>query len=152
MLSPTQILALMPQRPPFLFVDELLEVDAEHAVGRYTFPPEADYYRGHFPGRPVTPGVILIEALCQVGLVALGIYLGAADGASGEGLLTLFTNVDVEFARLVRPGETVTVHARKRYWRMRKLQAEATMRAADGAVVCSGTVAGMAVAAARVAP
>jgi 3-hydroxyacyl-[acyl-carrier-protein] dehydratase len=70
-----EVLELLPQQEPFRFVDEILEVDSEHIVSRYTFRPGADFYRGHFPGNPITPGVLLIEAMAQTGVVALGIYL-----------------------------------------------------------------------------
>ena len=53
-----QILALLPQQRPFRYVDEILEVDEQRIVGRYTFREDEWFYAGHFPGRPVTPGVI----------------------------------------------------------------------------------------------
>ena len=52
------LLELLPQQEPFRFVDEIVEVDEEHIVARYTFRPDADFYRGHFPGNPITPGVL----------------------------------------------------------------------------------------------
>ena len=64
-LSPAEVLELLPQREPFRFVDEFIVVDEEHIKARYRFRPEADFYRGHFPGNPVTPGVILLEAIAQ---------------------------------------------------------------------------------------
>ena len=78
-LSGAQVLDLLPQQEPFRFVDEILEVGDDHIVARYTFRPEADFYRGHFPGNPITPGVLLIEAMAQTGVVALGIYLVARE-------------------------------------------------------------------------
>ena len=69
-LTPDQVLAMLPQQEPFRFVDHILELDEEHIVATYRFRPEADFYRGHFPGDPVTPGVILLEAVGQVGVVA----------------------------------------------------------------------------------
>ena len=76
------LLELLPQQEPFRFIDEILEVDEEHIVARYTFRPEADFYRGHFPGNPITPGVLLIESMAQTGVVALGIYLVARQKGS----------------------------------------------------------------------
>ena len=73
-LSGARLLELLPQQEPFRFVDEILEVDADHIVARYTFRRDADFYRGHFPGNPITPGVLLIEAMAQTGVVALGIH------------------------------------------------------------------------------
>jgi len=58
-LTPQEVLDLIPQQEPFRFVDEILEVDEDHIVAKYRFRPEADFYRGHFPGNPITPGVIL---------------------------------------------------------------------------------------------
>ena len=65
-LNPKQILELIPQKEPFRFVDEILEVNELKIVGAYTFHKTANFYEGHFPGNPVTPGVILLEAMCQL--------------------------------------------------------------------------------------
>jgi len=146
-LTPEQVLAAIPQQEPFRFIDEIVELDDEHIVSTYRFRPEADFYRGHFPGNPVTPGVILIESMAQAGIVALGIYLIARDGVDydPEKMMTLFTDANVEFGGLVKPGDRVTIEAKKVFWRRRKLRVEAEMRLDDGTVVCSGTVSGMGV-------
>ncbi len=145
-----EILALLPQREPFRFVDEILEVDDEHIVSRYTFRPDADFYRGHFPGNPITPGVLLIEAMAQTGVVALGIYLVAKErGAEGvKRVLTVFTDVTAEFSGVVRPGDAVTISARRVFFRRMKLRAEVEMRKSDGSLVATATLAGMGVEAA----
>jgi len=147
-LTPAQVLAAIPQQEPFRFIDEILELDADHVVASYRFRPEADFYRGHFPGNPVTPGVILIESMAQAGIVALGIYLMALEGSGydPEKMMTLFTDASVDFGALVKPGDRVTIEARKVFWRRRKLRSEAEMKLDDGTVVCSGTVSGMGVA------
>ena len=112
---------------------------------RYTFRPEADFYRGHFPGNPITPGVLLIEAMAQTGVVALGIYLVARDRGVEDvrRVLTVFTDCTAEFSGVVRPGDTVTIRARKVFFRRMKLRAEVEMRLADGTLVATATVAGM---------
>ncbi|MEO1575848.1 MAG: beta-hydroxyacyl-ACP dehydratase, partial [Pseudomonadota bacterium] len=56
-----ELLQAVPQQAPFRFIDTIVEVDDDHIVGRYTFRPDEFFYAGHFPGQPVTPGVILIE-------------------------------------------------------------------------------------------
>ncbi|HEX9188684.1 MAG TPA: beta-hydroxyacyl-ACP dehydratase [Vicinamibacteria bacterium] len=147
--SAAEVLALLPQQEPFRFVDEILEVDEDHIVSRYTFRPEADFYRGHFPGNPITPGVLLIEAMAQTGVVALGIFLVARERGLEEvrRVLTVFTDVSAEFSGVVRPGDTVTVHARKVFFRRMKLRAEVEMRKADGSLVATATLAGMGIAA-----
>ena len=147
------MLELLPQQEPFRFVDEILELDDEHIVARYTFRPEADFYRGHFPGNPITPGVLLIEAMAQTGVVALGIYLVSRESGVEEvrRVLTVFTDVTAEFSGVVRPGDTVTMRARKVFFRRMKLRAEVEMRMADGTLVATATVAGMGIEAASAA-
>jgi len=143
-----QVLAAIPQQQPFRFIDEIVELDEERIVATYRFRPDADFYRGHFPGNPVTPGVILIESMAQTGIVALGIYLLSVEGSTYDPktAMTLFTEAEVEFGALVRPGERVTIEATKVFWRRRKLRARAEMTRDDGTVVCSGTLSGMGVA------
>ncbi|MBL8952089.1 MAG: hypothetical protein JNK82_14995 [Myxococcaceae bacterium] len=147
MLTADEVLALIPQQRPFRFVDRLLRLDESGAVGEYTFRPDETFYPGHFPQNPVTPGVILMEAMCQTGIVALGIYLLALDQPRElvQRTTTLLTECAVELERVVRPGETVRVTAEKVYWRRRKLKSNVVLTVPDGTRVASGTVAGMGV-------
>jgi 3-hydroxyacyl-[acyl-carrier-protein] dehydratase len=147
MLTPTEVLELIPQQPPFRFVDTIHEIDDDHIVASYQYRPDEYFYAGHFPGRPVTPGVVLIETIAQAGVVALGIYLSAKSMPAGElrHMVTLFTEAQAEFHDLVEPGRTVTVRARKILFRLRKLRVEATLHTDDGRLACSGTFAGMGV-------
>lgn len=146
-LSPAEVLERVPQAEPFRFVDEILEVDEDHIVARYTFRPEADFYRGHFPGNPVTPGVILLESMAQVSVVALGVYLFALELGleEVERRIALFTDAEVEFGGLVKPGDRVTIRAKKVFFRRMKIRSEAEMRLDDGTLVCSATISGMGV-------
>ena len=147
-LSPKEVLELLPQQEPFRFIDEILELDAEHIVATYRFPEDSDFYRGHFPGNPITPGVILIETMAQAGIVALGIYLFGLDESRKDlaKLVTVFTDTSVDFAGTVLPGERVTIAAKKIFWRRRKLRVEVEMKNEGGTVVCSGEMSGMGVA------
>ena len=146
-LSPQEVLAKVPQQRPFRFVDEIVEVDADHIVGRYTFRPDQDFYRGHFPGNPVTPGVILLESMCQVGVVALGIHLLSREVELEEisHWTTMFTDATVEFAKPVLPGERVTIRGHKEFWRRRKLRARIEMYNEEGVLVASAVASGMGV-------
>ncbi|MBM4272384.1 MAG: beta-hydroxyacyl-ACP dehydratase [Deltaproteobacteria bacterium] len=143
-----RVLRSVPQQYPFRFIDEILELDAEHIVGAYRFRHDEYFYKGHFPGRPITPGVILIETMAQTGVVAFGLYLtmeqgGTAPHAPGE-LTTLFTLAEgIEFTGIVRPGERVIVHGQKVYFRMGNLKANVRMHRENGQLVSSGTLAGM---------
>jgi 3-hydroxyacyl-[acyl-carrier-protein] dehydratase len=146
-LTGAQILELLPQQRPFRFVDEILAVDEERIVGRYTFRQDEGFYAGHFPGRPITPGVILLESMCQVGVVALGIYLFALEHSLEEarGWTTLFVEAESEFLRAVLPGETVTIRGGRIFWRRNKLRARIEMFAADGTLVAQTTASGLGV-------
>jgi 3-hydroxyacyl-[acyl-carrier-protein] dehydratase len=147
LLTPQEVLELLPQKDPFLFVDEVLEVSDDHIVACFTFRHDHDFYRGHFPDRPVTPGVILLESLAQVGVVGLGLYLIARDQGRDALLdaLALFTDANIEFTGLVSPGDRVTIRATKVFFRRGKIRSEAEMTLDDGTVVCSGIISGMGV-------
>ena len=70
-----EIIEALPYRPPFLFVDALEEVTENGSKGYYQLKKDEYFYQGHFPDNPITPGVILIEIMAQIGLVCYGIYL-----------------------------------------------------------------------------
>lgn len=146
-LSSEETLALVPQQAPFRFIDEIVELSEEHIVARYTFDPASDFYRGHFPGNPITPGVILVETAAQAAVVAFGIALYAREAGREEvdKLLTIFTDCSVDFSGTVRPGDRVTTTGRKKFWRRKKLRAAFEMTLDDGSVVCSGELSGMGV-------
>ena len=94
---------LLPQRDPFLFVDEIISADKERIVARHVFTQEEFFFKGHFPQYPVTPGVILVETMAQsggAGLRKLGLLGGNA--------LFFLASVDkVKFRRQVLPGDEV---------------------------------------------
>lgn len=145
-----RVLAAVPQQEPFRFIDEILEIDQDHIVGAYRFRKDEYFYKGHFPGHPITPGVILVEAMAQTGVVAFGLYLVMEQGREAElksgNLTTLFTVIDVmEFAGMVRPGERVIIRGEKVYFRKGNLKAKVSMERENGEPVASGVLAGMGV-------
>ncbi len=141
-LTAAEVLAAVPHRPPFRFVDEIMEMDEDHIVAAHRFGEDADFYRGHFPGNPITPGVLLLETMAQAGVVAQGIYL-LGRAAAAEAALIVFTDATVEFAGIVRPGERVLVRGRKVLFRRGLLRAQVEVHREAGDLVCSATIAGM---------
>ena len=92
---------LLPHRAPFLFVDEIVQADEKRIVAKHLFTENEFFFKGHFPGIPVTPGVILIETMAQSGGAGLR-KLGLLDGNA----LFFLASVDkVKFRRQVRPGD-----------------------------------------------
>lgn len=146
-MTPDQVLQAIPQQAPFRFVDSILEVDSDHIVGGYTFKHDEFFYRGHFPGDPVTPGVILTEAMAQTGVVALGLYLTAQTLPAEElsKWITFFTECQMEFHLPVLPGTRVTMRGEKLFFRRMKLKSRVELLLADGRIAAEGTLAGVGV-------
>jgi len=141
----TALLARLPQQEPFRFLDEILSIDEDSIEAAYTWRPDADFYRGHFPGNPVTPGVLLIESMAQAAVVAHGIHLLTLDGEDPRNFMTFFTDAQVDFSGTVLPGARVRIKGTKVFWRRRKLRSNAEMWLEDGTLVCSGVLSGMGV-------
>ncbi|QAR34032.1 3-hydroxyacyl-ACP dehydratase FabZ [Geovibrio thiophilus] len=107
MMDLRQILEILPHRYPFLLVDKVLEIreNGITAIKNVTF--NEPHFMGHFPGYPVMPGVLIVEALAQ----AAGIYALSKQGESGKGKFFLFMSIEnAKFRRIVEPGDTLTLN------------------------------------------
>jgi len=146
-MTPAEVLAKVPQQAPFRFLDSILELSDTHITGEYTFKDDEFFYKGHFPGDPVTPGVILTEAMAQTGVVALGLYLLSltVDETELSAWTTFFTECEMEFYLPVLPGETVKITGEKVYFRRMKLKSKVRLYLANGDLAAEGTVAGVGV-------
>ena len=140
MMTNKEILLKLPYSKPFLFVDEIISINENGVEGCFTFNEELDFYNGHFKNNPVTPGVILIETMAQIGLVCLGIYLLKEET---KNLKFAFTSSEIEFIKPVFPNEKVVVISEKVYFRFGKLKCKVKMINSKKEEVCCGTISGM---------
>jgi 3-hydroxyacyl-[acyl-carrier-protein] dehydratase len=106
-----RIMEMIPHRHPFLMIDEVIDVVAnERATGVKNVSIDEHYFQGHFPARPVMPGVLIIEAMAQTAAVLVVHTLGP----KSEGKLVYFMSVDnARFRRPVFPGDRLDVHVVK---------------------------------------
>ena len=105
MLNIDQIKELIPHRYPFLLVDKVIELEeGKRAVGIKNVTVNEPFFQGHFPNYPIMPGVLIVEAMAQVGCVAM------MSMDENKGKLGVFAGIDkVRFKKEVRPGDTLTM-------------------------------------------
>jgi len=113
---------LLPHRKPFLFIDSVLELEpGKKIVAVRRFDPDEGFFRGHFPGSPVVPGVIIVEAIAQAG----GILVAQSEGERIKGRNPALVGLDrVRFRKPVLPGDEVRLEvemlkSRERLWKLR---------------------------------
>lgn len=131
MLNIDEIQEIIPHRYPFLLVDRIEElVIAERAVGVKNVTMNEPYFQGHFPGFPVMPGVLIVEALAQVGAVAI------LSKEENKGRLAFFAGIDgCRFRGQVRPGDTLRLEVE--ITRLKGSIGKGSAKAlVDGKVVC----------------
>ena len=145
-MKANEIIALLPYQEPFLFVTDLESVNENGVTGSHTFLKTADFYKGHFKTKAITPGVILTETMAQIGVVCLGIFLLKDEiSTTIKPQIALTSNV-VDFYVPVLPNEKVTVISEKEYFRFNKLKCRVKMINSKDELVCRGTISGMIIA------
>ena len=134
-LGRAQIEEILPHRDPFLFLDEVVVLEpGARVVARKSVREDEWFLTGHFPGRPIMPGVIIVEAMAQTGAVAV-----LADEAN-RGKLALFAGIDgVRFKRMVLPGDELELTCELERVRGPIGRGKATAKV-DGALAARGTL------------
>ena len=134
-LTSEQIQQILPHRFPFLLVDRITEMDEGiRAVGIKNVTVNEPFFQGHFPGRPIMPGVLIVEAMSQVGAVLI------LSDPKHKGKLAVFTGMDgIRFRGQVTPGDTLVMEATLAAFKMGmgKADVKATV---DGKVVAGGQI------------
>ena len=103
LMDVNQIMEILPHRPPFLFIDNIIEISDNHIIALKNVTMNEDYFKGHFPGKPIMPGVLQIEAMAQAGGV-----LCLKSFPDPENYLTFFAKIDnAKFKHPVLPGDTL---------------------------------------------
>lgn len=108
-MSDAKILSLIPHRPPFLWVDRIISLSETVIETQKTLGEDLDVFKGHYPGNPLMPGVLLCEAIFQSGALLLA---ESFSGKDKEKIPVLTRITDTRFKRRVLPGETISIEVR----------------------------------------
>ena len=118
------IIKILPHRYPFLFVDRIVELEvAKKVVGIKNVTSNEPFFQGHFPGKPIMPGVLIVEAMAQTGGVLAGLSIPGFTEQAGQALIYFMAIDKVKFRKPVVPGdqlvfEVVPLRAGSRVWKM----------------------------------
>ena len=139
MLGIDEIMKVLPHRYPFLLVDRILELEEKkRIVGLKNVTMNEPFFQGHFPGHPIMPGVLIIEAMAQVGGILL---MGQIEGY--ESKVVYFMSLDnVKFRRPVKPGDQLRLEANILQIRGMVCKMRGVAKV-DGEVVCEADMAAM---------
>lgn len=146
-ISPSDVVAMLPRGLRFRFLDEIQEIDATHIVARYKFREDEFFYPGHFPERAITPGSILLEAMCQTGLAAQSYYLLAREVSIEQAreYRILFTGAEVEWFEPTGPGSLITLRGELLAWRRRRVRSRVQVFDERNRLVAESRLSGTAV-------
>jgi 3-hydroxyacyl-[acyl-carrier-protein] dehydratase len=107
-----EIYQTIPHRPPFLFIDKILELHPEGATCSRTIGADEPQFEGHYPGNPIMPGVLLCEACFQTGAIYLAKQI-EAEGRSLQDVTPVLSRINnARFKQMVKPGDTVTIEVK----------------------------------------
>ena len=110
-MSNTAITSLIPHRPPFLWVDKIIEKTSTSIVAEKKIPEDLDVFQGHYPGQPLMPGVLLCESIFQTGALLLSSLISKTENEEQK-IPVLTKIIGARFKRPVLPGETIELRVK----------------------------------------
>ncbi|MEM9160918.1 MAG: 3-hydroxyacyl-ACP dehydratase FabZ family protein [Verrucomicrobiota bacterium] len=138
-MASEEILNAIPHRPPFLFVDEIVEQNDESLTAKRYVDPEEAFFEGHYPGNPIMPGVIISEAVFQTGAIYLTRLL-ADQLEEDPSLVPVLTKIsDARFRSIVRPGDTLLITTKYKEKLGRFIFMDGSVKKEDGTKVMNVT-------------
>ena len=120
---------VLPHRPPFLFLDEIVEMTDERIRARRTARAEEPHFEGHYPGRPIMPGVLLCETVLQAGAYLMAVKMGLDQHMEGAPVVSRMNKV--RFKRMIKPGDVLEISAKHQRSKM-------GAHMLDGEIRCGG--------------
>ena len=129
-----ELVQRLPHREPFVFLSRVVAFNPGHeAIGQWAVTGSEDFLRGHFPSRPIVPGVLIAEALAQLAGLTLDVP------PDQDHVLALLAHADVRFERSVEPPATIRLHARtqRRIGQLQQFEVQADV---DGETIARGTL------------
>lgn len=125
---------VLPHREPFLFIDEIVALSTENVHARRTIRGDEPQFEGHYPGKPIMPGVLLCEAVLQAGAYMMARKMGETADMEGAPVVTRMNTV--KFRRMIKPGDVLDIHAQHKRSMMGAHMLSGQIKC-EGKTVCS---------------